>query len=81
MVGLRIALGQDWPESGYNALLAEAPAAEPRYWGHDTTRAISLLPRWYGHPGEWEAYAEETSRAAGRARRGAIREDGILYRG
>jgi hypothetical protein len=61
VVGLSIALAQDWPESGYSALLGEAHAAEPRYWGYDTTRAISLLPRWYGQPGEWETYAEETS--------------------
>ena len=61
IVGLSIALGQNWPESGYNALLGEAHASEPGYWGYDTTRAISLMPRWYGQPGEWEAYAEETS--------------------
>ncbi len=61
VIGLEIALGQDWPESGYNALLGEAHTFAPRYWAYDVTRAHSLLPRWYGQPGEWEAYAEETA--------------------
>lgn len=60
-IGLSIAQGQDWPESGYNALLGEAHAFAPRYWDYDTSRAISLMPRWYGQPGECEAYAEETA--------------------
>lgn len=65
VVGLNLARGQDWPESGYNALLGEAHAFAPRYWGYDTTHAVSLLPRWYGQPGEWEAYAEEAAAQPG----------------
>lgn len=60
-VSLRVALGQSWPKAEYDALVAEAKSFEPGFWGYDTARAYSLLPRWYGEPGDWEAYA---SRAA-----------------
>jgi hypothetical protein len=44
-------------------LLEQAKAFEPKFWAYDIARARSLLPRWYGEPGDWEAYAEQ---AAGR---------------
>jgi len=60
-VALQVARGQGWPKDKYDALVVEAKAFEPKFWGYDTERAFSLLPRWYGEPGDWEAYAEEVS--------------------
>jgi len=62
-VALGVALGQHWPKNEYDQLLEQAKAFEPKFWAYDIARARSLLPRWYGEPGDWEAYAEQ---AAGR---------------
>ena len=56
-VALTVALGEGPAKDQYDAIVEEANAAEPGYWGYDIRRAYSLLPRWYGAPGEWEAYA------------------------
>jgi hypothetical protein len=56
-----VAMGQGWDKSAYDELVKEAHAAEPTFWPYDTSRAYSLLPRWYGEPGDWEAFAEETA--------------------
>lgn len=61
LVALQVARGEGWPKGKYDALVAEAKAFEPKFWGYDTERAFSLLPRWYGERGEWEAYAENVS--------------------
>jgi hypothetical protein len=61
MVALGVARGQQWEKSEYDALVEEVTAAEPTYWGYHTERAFSLLPRWYGEPGEWERYAEKAA--------------------
>lgn len=66
-VALTVALGQEWPKADYDALVAEAHAFAPDYWEYDTARAYSLLPRWHGGPGDWEAYAAQTA-----ARRGSL---------
>ncbi len=54
---LRVALGAGMSKAQYDQLLAEAVAFEPKFWGYDNARAYSLLPRWYGQEGDWEAYA------------------------
>jgi hypothetical protein len=56
-----VALGQGWDLRSYETLLAEAHALEPKFWGHDVARAYSLLPRWHGEEGDWEAFAEKTA--------------------
>lgn len=56
-VALEIALGMGADKKAYDALLMEAHKAEPAYWGYFVSRAYSLLPRWYGEPGDWEAFA------------------------
>ena len=66
-VSLTLALGQQWDKKAYDALVAEAVSFEPQFWGYDVARAYSLLPRWYGRPGDWEAYAEQA----------AARQDGL----
>ncbi len=56
-VALAIALGEGPERSEYDALVEQAHASEPMFWSYDTARAFSLLPRWYGKPGDWEHYA------------------------
>lgn len=62
---LRVALGQGWSKESYEAVLEEAHRQEPQFWGYEVARAYSLLPRWHGEPGEWEAYAEKASAREG----------------
>ncbi len=56
-----VALGQGWEPEEYDRLPEESYAAEPEFWGTDLARAYSLLPRWYGQPGDWEAFAEKAA--------------------
>jgi hypothetical protein len=62
LVAFRIALGKSLDEAGHARLLKEARAAEPTFWGYDTARAYSLLPRWFGNKGDWEAFAAEAAK-------------------
>ena len=57
IVALRVAQGEGPEKAEYDAILDEAYAAEPAFWRYDAKRAYSLLPRWHGKPGEWEAFA------------------------
>lgn len=61
MTALAVALGQGWSKQEYDDLMAEAVAVEPKFWGYDTSRAWSLMPRWHGEPGDWEAYAAQAA--------------------
>ncbi|WP_309385825.1 DUF4034 domain-containing protein [Cerasicoccus frondis] len=61
LIALRLARSQGWNADAYLALVDEAHAAFPTFWGYDTELAFALLPRWYGEPGDWEAFAEETA--------------------
>jgi hypothetical protein len=60
-VALGVARGQQLPKNAYDQLLEEGKAFEPKFCGYDIARASSLLPRWYGEPGDWEAYAEQAA--------------------
>ncbi len=60
-VALQVALGVGLDKAGYEKLMDEAYAFEPTFWGYDASRAYSLLPRWYGEPGEWEAFAAKAA--------------------
>lgn len=53
-----IALGQNWEKDDYLRLFAEATNAEPDYYKFYFKVAQYLLPRWHGHKGDWEAFAE-----------------------
>jgi hypothetical protein len=55
---MKIALGQGWEKQDYDTLTAEAIAFEPGYMPFYTSRAYSLLPRWYGEPGDSVAFAK-----------------------
>jgi hypothetical protein len=65
LVLMRVAHGEGWPKADFDALMDTAHKAEPKFWGYDVQRALSLLPRWYGEPGDWEKYAEECEARAG----------------
>ncbi len=64
-VALTTALGQGWPKKAFDQILDEAVAYEPTYPGHDSQRAYSLLPRWYGEPGDWEEHALKAAERKG----------------
>ena len=59
----RVALGQGWSRDKYERLYSEAVAKEPQYFAYYLLKAAYLLPRWYGKPGEWEAFAEQAATA------------------
>jgi hypothetical protein len=61
----RVALGQGWDLSRYNRLVTEGLKLEPLYYPLYTSKAIFLLPRWYGTEGDWEGYADDVSRTTG----------------
>lgn len=62
LVSQRVALGQGWPSDESQKLFEGAIACDSTcalaYW----QRADFLLPRWYGEPGEWEAWLEQAVR-------------------
>ena len=70
---LRVALGQGWSKDEMNEVFQKGIKLEPNYQQLYESKAYFLLPRWYGQPGDWEAFAAE----AGDARGGA--EGDILY--
>ena len=61
LAAMNIALGQGWPKEHFERLVAEAAAIAPEFWHIHPMRCYSLLPRWYGKDGDWEAYAEDAS--------------------
>ncbi len=65
LAAMTIALGQGWSKARFDALLTEATALDPTFWHIHPMRCYSLLPRWYGEEGEWEAYAEKASQQSG----------------
>jgi hypothetical protein len=60
-----VALAQGWDKSQARKLLDGATAFEPAFYHYYREYANYLLPKWYGHPGESEAFAEEISNKIG----------------
>jgi hypothetical protein len=58
---MTVALGEGWPPAAYDDLVNHAVQFEPKFWLIDASRAYSLLPRWYGEKGDWEAYADKAA--------------------
>jgi hypothetical protein len=56
-----LAIAQGWDKSQARKLFEEAAAFEPTYYHYYREYANFLLPKWYGEPGEAEAFAEEVS--------------------
>jgi hypothetical protein len=60
-VVLGVARAQGWSKSEFDQAVETAKSFEPQFWGYDVSRTASLLPRWYGQPGDWEVYAEQAA--------------------
>jgi len=62
LVSHRVALGQGWSDEDSQKLFEGAIACDSScayaYW----QRADYLLPRWFGTPGEWEAWLDQAVR-------------------
>lgn len=58
---MSIALGQSWKPAEFDALLQQGRDFAPTFWRYETSRAHSLLPRWHGKPGDWEAFAAQSA--------------------
>lgn len=57
----RVALGQGWDRADYDRLFDAAVGAEPRFEGFYVGKASFLMTRWFGEPGEWEAFAQQSA--------------------
>jgi hypothetical protein len=68
---LRIAQDMGWEMSRFNQLFDEAVALEPTYYYYYRVKAMNLLPRWHGQPGEWERFIDQASKKLG-GEQGAI---------
>jgi Domain of unknown function (DUF4034) len=56
-----VALTQGWEKSQARQLFEQAVAFEPGYYHYYREYGNFLLPKWYGAPGETEAFAKEVS--------------------
>lgn len=50
----RAALGLQMEKANYDSMFQQAIKEFPDYWYYYQNRAVFLLPRWNGDPGEWE---------------------------
>jgi hypothetical protein len=62
----RIALLQAWPREEYDRVIDEGLRVFPTYNDFHYSRLMYLLPRWFGKPGEMEAYMTKVADAKGR---------------
>ena len=60
-----VALAQAWPREQVDALVQDALAHHPDYYYFAEAEANYLLPKWYGRPGETEAFAAQTADRVG----------------
>lgn len=61
----QVALAQGWDKAQARKLFDQAIAFEPTYYHYYREYTNFLLPKWYGEPGEAEAFAEEISNQVG----------------
>ncbi|MFC7337507.1 DUF4034 domain-containing protein [Haloferula chungangensis] len=61
-VALTVGLGQGWSADVFNQVTSEGNKLAPTFWSIDNKRAHTLLPRWFGEEGDWEAYADKVSK-------------------
>lgn len=57
-VAVNILLGTGGEKEDFDALVLGSLEIAPDYWGTLGKRAHSLLPRWHGELGDWEAFAK-----------------------
>jgi hypothetical protein len=60
-----VALAQGWPGKQVDLLAQAAMAHDPEYYYFALAEANYLLPKWYGKPGDTEAYAAQVADAVG----------------
>jgi hypothetical protein len=60
-----VALAQSWPRKQVDELTRTAMAHDPGYFYFALAEANYLLPKWYGKPGDTEAYARQVADAVG----------------
>lgn len=58
----RVARGKGWNHDAYDEMFDEAVKLEPQYLDFYLNKAVFLLPRWHGAPGDWEEFAEESAK-------------------
>ena len=61
----KVSRAQEWTPQQAKQLLEEAYNVEPNYYYFYDSYAFSLLPRWYGKPGDSEAFAESIADRVG----------------
>jgi hypothetical protein len=54
---LQIALSENWDREAYEELWEHAVQFEPTWYEYYRQKAIYLLPKWHGEPGDLDAYA------------------------
>ncbi|MCB1235377.1 MAG: DUF4034 domain-containing protein [Verrucomicrobiae bacterium] len=64
-VAIMMGTGQGWDKERFDEVVAESLEREPTYWSVPAHRAYTLLPRWFGDEGDWEAFALKASQAPG----------------
>ena len=62
---LVLAKAQGWDRQWFESTFTEAISLDPTYQYFYTQKAVYLLPRWSGAPGEWERFADETKNRIG----------------
>jgi hypothetical protein len=62
---------EGWDRDRVDALFEEAVAREPKYLHVYSAVARYLLPRWHGNEGDWETFAEDSSKRLG-GREGSV---------
>lgn len=60
-----VALAQGWPRKQVDALVQTALSHDPEYFPVALAEANFLLPKWYGKPGDTEAYAAQVADTIG----------------
>ena len=64
-VMLEVGIGQGWDIAKFDQIFEEGVKLAPDYYDLYFQRACSLLSRWYGSKGEWQAFAEAQAEAHG----------------
>ncbi|HEV7905484.1 MAG TPA: tetratricopeptide repeat protein [Pyrinomonadaceae bacterium] len=64
-VMMYLAIGQGWEANSFDRLFASATKLEPLYYPYYELKAMYLMPRWNGQPGDWERFADTSSMVVG----------------
>jgi tetratricopeptide (TPR) repeat protein len=60
-----IAIGQGWDANTFDRLFDAATKLEPLYYSYYELKAMYLMPRWNGRPGDWERFADTSAMVVG----------------